>query len=162
MDVGEFMVVNPEITERQYYAIIEDNPVLVRMENISGKPLRNIYSFASNMKGPPLPSWGMGKWVSAIKSDSNALIMASLVWLGGEHRNIKHKQQLKISIDDKNIEAMMNGTESLEQVRLLESVRDDESVINTLNKHRRSSNPWIRELAEMANTPKYYSIFSSD
>jgi hypothetical protein len=44
MDVGEFMVVNP---------------VLVRMENISGKPLRNIYSFASNMKGPPLPSWGM-------------------------------------------------------------------------------------------------------
>jgi hypothetical protein len=107
----------------QYYVLLEDAPVLVRLEDKDGTIVRNSYSDSHGVCGPPFPKRNRDEWLEALSSGDSRTILVALMWLGGTRRRENRE---------------VNG------------LRQDPSVRAMLTKLSVSENSWIAEGARLA------------
>lgn len=140
VDVCDIMLSQGETEERQYYAIRKNELVLVRLETASGKPFRNLYAYAGNVKGPSVPSRTAREWRDALRSPDAAEVHQALTWLSGTHRNPRAPGE-------------GGGDQAIADARLVDEVRENEREF--LKSLLTSKNRWAREAAPFALTPAY-------
>jgi hypothetical protein len=145
----EVLVVNskPEINGRdvakQYYALIGEKVLLVRLEDSSGKPVRNIYGAPHHTIGPALSGRSAGEWEKVLESRDEAEVLAALTWLGGIHWN-------------PDSPAPEYEHEELSEAYLAEGVRSSKAVKVALSRLARSENAWLRSATALAAKVEYY------
>jgi hypothetical protein len=121
----------------QYYAMLETNLFLVRLEDNKGVLAPNHYRWQAPPKGPAVPKRTKEAWLKSLDSSSAVEQLSALVWLTGSHLSSAEERK-----SDHN-------QESLDDSRLFEVVRDDprtKSILSRLKKHK---NKWIQEYARL-------------
>jgi hypothetical protein len=121
--------------QKQYYCLARDGLVLVRLEDSRGGLAQNDYRW--HPIGPPAPRRTEDQWVYSLESPDVASRLAALVWLTGLH--LPSAQERKDS----------DNSESVEDSRLFESVRDDARAKRILRELRKHKNTWVKEYAEL-------------
>jgi hypothetical protein len=121
----------------QYYALLETNLFIVRLEDNKGVLARNHYRWRNPPKGPAVPQRTKEAWLKSLDSSSAVEQLAALVWLTGSHLSSAEERK-----SDHN-------QESVEDAKTFEAVRDDsrtKSILGSLKKHK---NKWIQEYATL-------------
>jgi hypothetical protein len=121
----------------QYYALLETNLFIIRLEDDEGVLARNHYRWRTPPKGPAVPKRTKEVWLKSLESSSAVERLAALVWLTGSHLSSTEERK-----SDHN-------QESIEDSKIFEAVRDDprtQSILNALRSHK---NKWIQEYARL-------------
>ena len=121
----------------QYYALLETNLFIVRLEDNKGVLARNHYRWRSPPKGPAVPKRTKEEWLTSLGSPSFVEQLAALVWLTGSHLPSSEERK-----SDHN-------QETIDDSRTFEAVRDDprtKSILRGLTNHK---NKWIQEYATL-------------
>jgi hypothetical protein len=126
----------------QYYAKIERNYHLIRLEDYSGHATRNGYYVRHFQSGTALPKQDQSQWESDLFTNERARILRALLWLGGTHYDLKEGDKLD------------GQAEIREDVLLVRKVRANKKVIGRLKQLIESDDRWIREAAKLAASPK--------
>jgi hypothetical protein len=121
----------------QYYALLGDRFVMVRLEDDKKKLARNHYRWQTPLKGPAVPKRTREEWVRSLNSKNPVEQLAIMVWLSGEHLSSKETRR-----QDAN-------QESVEDSRLLEAVRDAVGTKKALRELTSSRNSWVQEYARL-------------
>lgn len=121
----------------QYYALLETNLFIVRLEDNKGVLARNHYRWRSPPKGPAVPQRTKEAWLKSLDSSSAVEQLASLVWLTGSHLPSAEERK-----SDHN-------QESVEDSKTFEVVRDDPRTKSILASLKRHKNKWIQEYATL-------------
>jgi hypothetical protein len=125
----------------QYYALVGEAFVMVRLEDDEGRPVRNGYCARTPFKGPPAPSRTAEQWTHALRSTSPVEQLASLVWLTGVH----------LSSKEPRLET--HNQESLEDSLLFEEVGASPNTVRALAGLRKSKNQWVRQYGQLGVVP---------
>lgn len=126
---------------RQIYALLDDEPVVIRLENSARMYHRNYYKAPNHTIGPKIPVRTPEEWERSLSSSNPGEILCTLVWLGGGHA--------PPTPPDPNY-----YRESLEEAQLLYDTRTRSGVKKRLLELARSPHPWIAEAAAMALAPE--------
>jgi hypothetical protein len=121
----------------QYYALLQTNLFMVRLEDDKGVLVRNHYRWRTPPKGPPVPPRTKPEWIGCLESTNLVEQLSALVWLTGGHLSSHEERKTD------------HNQESVEDSKLFESVRDDPSTISIMNRLRGDKNPWLREYAKL-------------
>lgn len=109
--------------QRQYYALLNDRFVLIRLEDNTGKIIPNHYLWRTPLKGPPVPQRMVQEWIRTLRSTNATEQLATLVWLSGAHRSSSEVRKEDInqeSVADSEIfEAVRRAPETRQIVREL-------------------------------------------
>jgi hypothetical protein len=122
---------------RQFYALLGDAVVLVRLEDSQGTPVANTFSVPNHTIGPPLPPRTAAEWERALGSSDPAEALSALMWVGGEHINIK-------------MPLPWVWAEEMEEARLAADVRSRPVVRELIRLRANCDNRWMRDAAELA------------
>jgi len=131
--------INGRAITKQYYRIVKDRLVLVRLEDDQGKYVRNNYEAPNHTIGPRIPDRDPSAWEASLTSTDPAEVLWALVWIGGRHADTT---------------PVGSGVrlESPEDARAVQVVRSRESVRKKIAELTKSRNPWIAEAARMVQT----------
>lgn len=137
LEVGSQASINGRDVARQFYALVGEEVVPVRLEDSKGTPVGNIYS-APNFTIGPRPAERTGEeWERVLESDDPAALLSALMWVGGEHMDVKKPLP-------------WDGVEEMKEARLAEAVRARPGVRELLRRLADSDNRWVREAAGAA------------
>jgi hypothetical protein len=78
-------VINRRDIARQYYALHNDNAVLVRLESSDGSMTRNRYTTSNHQIGPTVEERSVEEWEAALHSADDVELLLALMWIGGIH-----------------------------------------------------------------------------
>ena len=70
---------------KQFYGIVNDEFLLIRLENHDGEIIPNHYS-SIHMIGTTPPQRSEEQWINSLKSNDIIEVLATLEWLGGKHQ----------------------------------------------------------------------------
>lgn len=129
-------------TNKHSYGFLGDRFDLVRLEDRTGKAVRNRYSVNQFRCGPPLPEQSAKDCEADLLSGDTLRALRVLVWLGGVHQSAETR-------DPKSVQH-----ESLAEIARFESVRARPKVMARLKKLASSDNRWLSEAAQLARVPK--------
>jgi hypothetical protein len=124
--------------QRQYYAVLSEQVVMVRLEDDKGQLARNHYRWTAPPKGPPVPTRTINEWVRSLRSPNAAEQLSTLVWLSGMHLPSTVTRQADVS------------QENVADSKLFEAVRDSEETRKALRELVNSGNFWVQEYARLA------------
>jgi hypothetical protein len=146
----------------QYYALLNDSIVLVRLEakpnyvNVTDN--QNLYGCEYPAIGPKMPERTIGEWVAALSSDNEADILETLTWLGGSHSTIEElerdqKQEDEFRKNNPNTEFIKKTTLEkcpyiINQIQTYEGVKYRQDVLKRLHELSASRKSWIKEAAD--------------
>ena len=122
---------------RQFYALVGEKVLLVRLEDSGGRLVRNTYASPGHTIGLTLTGRAAKEWEEALASDDVAETLATMTWLGGAHLNPRKP-------------APEYAHEKHSEARVADEARSREGVRAALDKLTRSENPWVKGAAEMA------------
>lgn len=128
----------------QFYALLMDRLVLVRLEDSSGKPVPNHYGAPNWTIGPRRVSATPIEWKLALGSADPVATLDALVWLGGTHLDPSIPPRSDVYHED------------MAEAQLCEEVRNRPEVISRLRELATSSNKWIRDATLLALSPTRY------
>jgi hypothetical protein len=123
--------------QRQYYALLGDHFVMVRLEDNEKRIAQNHYRWRAPPKGPTVPKRTRDEWIRSLSSDNPVEQLATLVWLSGTHLPSTEARQ-----EDVN-------QESVEDSKLFEAVRDATETKKVLRELTNSKNLWVQEYAKL-------------
>jgi hypothetical protein len=129
---------------RQYYALHNDNTVLVRLENSDGSITRSRYTASNYAIGPTVKERSVEEWEAALHSTDEVETLLALMWIGGIHDDPTKR-------GDYGIRPYWGESKYVKQVHQLRGL---ELVQERLSSLMKSSNQWIREAAEIAANSK--------
>ena len=121
----------------QYYALIDDRFVMVRLEDNKKRLAQNHYRWHSPPKGPAVPRRTRDEWIRSLSSENPVEQLATLVWLSGVHLSSKEARQ-----EDVN-------QETVEDSKLFEAVRDSVETKKAIRELANSKNSWVQEYAKL-------------
>jgi hypothetical protein len=127
--------------QRQYYALLQTNLFLVRMEDNEGVLVRNHYRWRIPPKGPPVPARTKEEWIGGLNSSNVVEQLSTLVWLTGSHLSSKWERR-----PDHN-------EESVEDSKLFESVSTDPRTAAALERLKKDKNKWVQDYATLGVVP---------
>jgi hypothetical protein len=122
-----------EDVAKQFYAVIHDDLVLVRLEDSSGRRISNSFLAPNYIIGPAPPVRSAEEWEHALLSSNAVELLRTLVWIGGHHRDVD---------SDSNPFA-----EPKSDAQLALDVRHRPGVRARIEELKSSPNAWIREAA---------------
>lgn len=122
--------------QRQYYALLGGQFVMVRLEDNEDRLVQNHYSWCAPPKGPAVPKRTREEWIRSLSAANPVEQLATLVWLSGQH--LPSTKMRKENIDQ----------ESVDDAKLFEAVRDSADTIMALQELANSKNPWVKEYAK--------------
>lgn len=145
---------------RQYYALLRDRAVLVRLEDRDGKIIKNSYGCPNPSIGPPLPRKMPDEWARMLSSSNVIEVLQALMWLSGRHPSIEEmniEQEEEDALRKKYPEDNKNPMPTLlekcplavDDANLFAMSRAHEDILRTLKRLTKSPNVWIKQAAEM-------------
>lgn len=152
----------------EYYALLGDRAVLVRLEDGEGSVLRNGYGCEYPSVGPPEPERTADEWARALSSRDKVELLQALMWVGGRHQSDewlseelngeKHGARPANSVGRGTVEPDPCAR-SYEDVRTFVNVRARDDVRLRLKDLAGSDDVWVRQAAESAldALKNYYS-----
>ena len=143
LEVSSKPVINGRDVAKQYYALIGEKALLVRLEDSGGQLIRNIYGAPNHTIGFTLTGRSAKDWEKALESNDVAEVLATLTWLGGIHWNPRTP-------------APEYTHEEMSEARLADDVRSREGVKVAIRRLMQSENTWVRNAAELAAKVEYY------
>ncbi len=143
LEVSSQPSLNGRDVAKEYYALIGEKLLLVRLEDSAGRLIRNYYGAPNHTFGPTITGRTAAEWELALESLDEAEVLAALVWVGGEHWDPREH-----SPDYKH--------EEMSEARLADEVRSLDGVKARLGELVRSENAWVRGAAESAAEVEYY------
>lgn len=143
LEVGSHPFINGRDVVKQYYALIGEKVLLVRLENSTGRAIPNLYGAPNHTIGLTLVGRSASEWEKALNSQDAVEKLATLMWLGGMHLNPRNP-------------APEYSHEEMSEAQLADELRSSESVKVALEKLLKSKNPWVRRAAELALKAEYY------
>jgi len=120
----------------EYYALLSDHFVLVRLEDNNRTLVQNAFSWEAPVKGPKVPKRTPDEWIGSLNSKDPVEQLTTLVWLSGRHltsTEARHENE---------------NQESVEDSKLFEAVRDATETKRSLQKLANSQNAWVQEYAK--------------
>lgn len=142
LDVSSEPSVNGRDIAKQFYALIDDQVLLIRLEDKRGHLIRNVYGAPNHTFGLTIAGRSAAEWEKTLKSTDTAQVLATLTWLSGGHLNPKD------SVPDFDHENMV-------EAQLAEAVRARNGVKAALKQLSASKNKWVREAAKLASKTEY-------
>ena len=142
LEVSSRPVIGGRDVARQYYALIGEEMLLVRLEDSGGRLIRNYYDTPNDTIGPTLTGRSADEWERALESNDVAEVLATLTWLGGTHLNPRNP-------------LLVYAHEEMSEARLADEVRALKGVKAALGKLAQSENEWVRSAAQLAVDVKY-------
>jgi hypothetical protein len=133
--------INGADVARQIYALVDDQPVLLRLEDSAGKICRNYYEAPNHTIGPPVPVRTPEDWERALSSSDLREVLRTLVWLGGRHA--------PPTPPDPTLHR-----ESLEEAKRFSETRHRPGVETRIADLVKSPHPWIADAATQARVPR--------
>ncbi len=124
----------------QFYAIIDDRIALIRLEDREHNMLQRSYIREKPWTGPATPKRTAEQWLQSLDSENPCEVLETLVWLSGRH----------LSPEEERLADW--AQESVEDSRLVQTVRNSPELKKKLLILRESPNLWIRQAAELAFT----------
>ena len=121
----------------QYYALLGDQFVMVRLEDNNNTIARNHYRWQAPPKGPPVPKHTADEWIRSLSSANSVEQLTTLVWLSGTHLDSTEKRKKD------------HNQESVEDSELFEAVFDAAETKNALQELVKSKNTWVQEYATL-------------
>jgi hypothetical protein len=132
---------NPKL--KQYYSLVGEQMLLIRLEDSEGKLIPNIYGASNHTIGLNQTGRSAAYWEKSLESNDRAEVLAALIWLGGIHWNPA-------------VAAPDYQHEDMSEARLAEEVRALESVKAAITRLRKSDDAWVRDAAKLAAEVVYY------
>ncbi|MFL6335844.1 MAG: hypothetical protein ACJ754_21250 [Pyrinomonadaceae bacterium] len=136
-------VINGRDVVKQFYALIGDQVILIRLEDSRGQLVRNEYGAFDHPIGPSIDSRKVEDWEVALESDDVAEELSALTWLGGLHWDPRKPQPTY-------------PHEELTESRTAYELHSRGRVKVALEKLLRSDNRWLRSAAELSSIVEYY------
>jgi hypothetical protein len=150
----------------QYYALLEDSIVLIRLESKSNSIFnldnRNSYGCEYPSLGPKIPQRTPNEWLKFLNSENKVEILRTLLWLAGKHEvieelNEEHKRQVEERKEDPALKDFKTTLEKCPEIVLdiktYETVKNNHIVQKRLQELAKSPVQWIKEAAELALKP---------
>ena len=134
--------VNGADIARQFYALVGEQLLLIRLEDSGGRLARNTYVAPNHTIGVRLAGRSANEWARVLKSSDAAQALAALTWLGGTHLNPRTR-------------AHGHSLEDIREARLVEGLRSREDIKKTINALIDSENAWLRGAAELTRKVEY-------
>jgi hypothetical protein len=128
-------------SSRQLYAVYENRLVLVRIEDETGKAIRNTYRAPNWTLGEEVAEHSAQWWEEALNSSDRVRVLQALMWLGGIHLNPGTPLPEYVHEDPK-------------LARLAQELLNRPSVKTRIAELRTSDNEWIRDAAAFAAEPR--------
>lgn len=160
MEVSGFLT---EKLSAEYYALLGDRAVLVRLEDASDRPVRNAYACPYPRVGPPAAVRSAEEWARALASADPLVRLEALMWVGGHHEtleDLKYEQEeerrwSELYPEDKSASGatLDRCPGAADDTVLYEDVRAREDVKVWLKELSKSEDEWVRQAAELALTP---------
>jgi hypothetical protein len=132
---------------KQYYALIGEKVMLIRLEDSHRHLTRNLYGAGLHPIGLTIKGRSAEEWEKALESDDLVEALATTVWLGGTRWNTQRPMP----------DSAGEEGEDMSEARLAEDVRSREGVQATLSRLVQSDNVWVRRAAELAVKVEYYN-----
>jgi hypothetical protein len=121
--------------QTQYYALLQTNLFMVRLEDNKGILLRNHYRWRNPPNGPEVPTRTKDEWIKCLESSNVVEQLSALVWLTGFHLASQETRMTD------------HNQESVEDSKRFEAVRDDARTARIMNRLREDGNKWIQQYA---------------
>ncbi len=112
---------------RQVFSLLDETPVLIRLETRRGLVARNSYGHPDGQFGPDLPARTSEEWEAALRASDPIEVLRSLVWLAGHHEHLADAPYATYH-----------------------AVRKRPGVVEQLQVLKESCDPWIAEAARQA------------
>jgi hypothetical protein len=136
IEVESEPVINGRNIAKQYYALVGENVLPVRLEDSKAKSLQNNYVSPDHTIGYTMVNRSMEEWEKALESDDTAEILATLAWINGKHFNAMQYSPRYYE-------------EAIKEARLAYEIKSNSRTKATLEKLKQSGNKWIREAANL-------------
>jgi hypothetical protein len=143
IEVNSEPVINGRDVVKQYYALIGEKIMLIRLEDSKGQPIRNVYGAPNCIIGLNITGRSEEEWKKTFESNDMAEILASLSWLNGIHWNPQQNQT-------------ENWYENINEAKLVEKVRSDENIKGRVKNLTKSKNSWLKDAATLAIKFEHY------
>ncbi|MCA1623081.1 MAG: hypothetical protein LC768_16010 [Acidobacteria bacterium] len=136
IEVESEPVINGRDIVEQYYALIGEKVLPIRLEDSRGKLVQNYYEFPNMTIGFTIVGRSAEEWKKALNSEDRAELLATLTWLNGIHSNpVKH--------------STLTSGEEINEARLVEEMHSQAEIKAVLKRLLQSDNAWIREAAKL-------------
>jgi hypothetical protein len=129
---------------RQYFAVLRDRLVLVRLEDGAGKGCRNHYGAPNWTIGPRPPLTSPETWEQSLASSDPVEVLRALAWIGGTHLDPSATSRREARHEDP-VEAA-----------LCIEVRNRPAVLSRIRDLAKSPTVWLKEAALLAASPEWY------
>jgi hypothetical protein len=144
LEVSSRPVINGRDVAKQYYALIGEKVLLVRLEDGGGNLIRNIYGTPNHTIGLTLTGRSANEWEKALESNDVAEVLATLTWLSGTHWNPRNPSP-------------EYAHEEMREAQLADYIRSRKGVKLMLKKLTQSENTWVQNAAQLAIKVEYYT-----
>lgn len=134
IEVESEPVINGRNVAKQYYALIDENVLPVRIEDSKAKSLQNNYISPDHTIGYTIVNRSMEEWAKALESEDAAEVLATLAWINGKHF-------------DANQYVPRYYEEAINEVRVAYEIMSNSRTKATIEKLKQSENKWIRDAA---------------
>ncbi|PQO47645.1 hypothetical protein [Blastopirellula marina] len=134
---GETLVRIHSVGAKHYYAFIDDEVALLRLEDYKGNQVPNDYHYPNMTIGPWPSLQTEQEWIDALNSSRPAVVLQALTWFAGEHRPADEP--------DQNFE--MESLENAQHVAHVRSNPEAKAAVVRLLDH---PIPWIADGARFA------------
>lgn len=150
LEVRSEPVINGGDVAKQFYALVNNEVSLIRLEDKAGHLIRNAYGAPNHTFGFTITKRSTNEWKDALESLDFAEVLATLTWLSGTH------------LDPKEAVPEVSGMppvahEDIIEARLAGEVRRGEAVQKRLKDLSVSQNLWVRQAAKLTDNPESYS-----
>jgi hypothetical protein len=152
LEVRSAPVINGRDVAKQFYALINDDVLLIRLEDKAGHLIRNAYGAPNHTFGLTITGRSANDWQTALESADPAETLATLTWLSGTH--LDPKEPLPVAPQG----WPEVSHEDISEARLASAVRTREGVQRNLKALLLSQNLWVRQAAKLAEKREDYSF----
>jgi len=151
IEVRSEPVINGRDVAKQFYALVNDDVLLIRLEDKAGHLVRNAYGAPNHTFGFAITGRSANDWEQTLVSDDPAEVLATLTWLSGTHLDPKEP----LPVPPTGWPEISH--EELAEARTAGEVRSRESVQRRLKTLLASENLWVRQAANLARKSEDYS-----
>ena len=150
IEVRSAPATNGRDVAKQFYALINDKVLLIRLEDKARNLIPNVYGAPNHTFGLTITGRSADEWKDALRSGDLAEVLATLTWLSGEH------------LDPNEPIPELSGMptvahEDISEARLAREVRSGRELRRQLEALRLSQNLWVRQAAKLAHNPESYA-----
>lgn len=93
-------MINGRDVEHQYYGVLNDRVVLIRLEDSRGHAIRNISAPNNGLIGPEPPDRTQDEWEKALMSDDQVELLQALMWVEELPTNLRSRDSVKRRLNE--------------------------------------------------------------